>query len=104
MKRQVFMILILTSFISLSLNNDRSFKKPFTNDHYNYISINEIKMWVSNNGYGSHDPHTDAAGFYWPGGDNGTQTVLQFSNRLWAIWDTIYRSFYGEDCEISSSR
>ncbi|MCJ7650900.1 MAG: hypothetical protein MUP85_19990, partial [Candidatus Lokiarchaeota archaeon] len=33
---------------------------------YQFISINEVKMWIGNNGDGSHDPFTDGNGFYWP--------------------------------------
>jgi len=36
---------------------------------YNYIAANEIKMWISNRGNGSHDPIADGSGFYWPGGN-----------------------------------
>jgi len=35
---------------------------------YNYISVNEVKMWISNEGDGSHDPNADGSGFFWPGG------------------------------------
>ncbi len=45
-------------------------------DMYDYISINEIKMWISNNGEGSHDPLTGGNGFYWPGGENGTKSAI----------------------------
>ncbi len=38
----------------------------FGNDVYNYIDVNEIKMWVSNNGDGSHSPLTDECGLFWP--------------------------------------
>ena len=55
---------------------------PFTitvesgNDVYDYISINEVKMWISNNGDGSHDPTTDGSGFFWPAGIDGTKTGI----------------------------
>ncbi len=58
MKQQVFITVILTSFIFLGLNDNSTLKKPLFNDNYNFIAINEIKMWVSNNGDGSHDPNT----------------------------------------------
>jgi hypothetical protein len=48
--------------------------KPTTNDNFNYIAINQILMYVANNGDGSHDPGTDANGFYWPGGINATKS------------------------------
>ena len=37
---------------------------------YDYIAANEVRMWIGNNGDGSHDPNTDGSGFYWPGGEN----------------------------------
>jgi hypothetical protein len=37
---------------------------------YDYIAANEVKMWIGNNGDGSHDPNTDGSGFYWPGGED----------------------------------
>src|SRR3990170_5996013 len=47
-----------------------------------YIAINEIFMWMKNNGIGSHDPRTDASGLYWPGGINA-QIPATFSDGLW---------------------
>jgi hypothetical protein len=47
-----------------------------TNDHYMYIATNQIKMWISNNGDGSHDPQTDGNGLYWPGGINATKSAV----------------------------
>ncbi|MHA2032629.1 MAG: hypothetical protein ACW99Q_24935, partial [Candidatus Kariarchaeaceae archaeon] len=92
MKLQVFVFLILTSFIVLSLNNIASLLKPLTNDHYNYIAINEIKMWVSNNGNGSHDPNTDNNGLYWPGGIEAVKAAVFEDGLLWGgtINDSIH--------------
>lgn len=52
--------------------DDDQINKINVNDDYAYIAINQCFMWVSNNGDGSHDPRTDASGFYWPGGENAT--------------------------------
>ncbi|MFC2084186.1 hypothetical protein ACFLS9_03935 [Bacteroidota bacterium] len=46
------------------------------NDSYDYIAINNILMWISNNGDGSHDPGTDGGGFYWPDGLNGNISAV----------------------------
>ncbi|MCF8241298.1 MAG: T9SS type A sorting domain-containing protein [Melioribacteraceae bacterium] len=49
--------------------------EPFTITTYkenDYIAANEVKMWIRNNGSGSHNPLTDGAGFLWPGGENAT--------------------------------
>ena len=50
---------------------------------YDFISINEIKMWIGNNGDGSHDPRTDGNGFYWPGGENATLTAVFEDGLVW---------------------
>src|SRR3990172_10763295 len=47
-----------------------------------YIAINEIFMWMKNNGIGSHDPRKDALGLYWLGGINA-QIPATFSDGLW---------------------
>ncbi|HMU43409.1 MAG TPA: hypothetical protein PKA80_08925, partial [Ignavibacteriaceae bacterium] len=48
-----------------------------------YISINEIKMWIGNNGMGSHDLRTDASGFFWPGGDSATIAAIFNDGLVW---------------------
>ncbi|MCK4558324.1 MAG: hypothetical protein KAV45_00970 [Calditrichia bacterium] len=83
MRSIILIIVILTSLIFLGLNDKSSLKKPLTNDHYNYIAINEIKMWVSNNGDGSHDPNTDGNGLYWPGGIEATKAAVFEEGLLW---------------------
>ncbi len=83
MKRHVFITVILIPFIILSLKDNSSLQKPLINDHYNYIVINEIWMWVSNNGDGSHDPVTDGNGFYWPGGKLATKAAIYEDGLVW---------------------
>jgi len=63
--------------------NQLTFKKPNTNDFNNFIAINQIFMWVGNNGMGSHDPRTDGSGFYWPGGENATTTAIYQDGFVW---------------------
>jgi len=36
---------------------------------YNFIAANEVKMWIGNNGDGSHNPRSDGSGLFWPGGN-----------------------------------
>ncbi|MBK7379524.1 MAG: T9SS type A sorting domain-containing protein [Ignavibacteriales bacterium] len=48
-----------------------------------YISTNEIFMWIGNNGMGSHDPRTDGSGFYWPGGDSATISAIFEDGLVW---------------------
>jgi len=57
--------------------------KPLTNDDYNFIAANEILMYVSNNGDGSHDPATGGNGFYWPGGKLAKKAAIFEDGLLW---------------------
>lgn len=67
---------LLTVFIFLfSISNPQAqnkntstntLNKVTNNDDYNYIAINQTKMWIGNNGMGSHDPYTDGAGLFCP--------------------------------------
>ena len=82
MKVQIFIILILSSLIFLSMNDSSSLKKPLTNDYYYYIAINEIMMWISNNGSGSHYPST-GAGLFWPGGVKATKSAGWGDGLVW---------------------
>ncbi len=83
MKRALYftgIILLLQSYLFVmdlqGQTEKKRTQKIFTNDHYKYISINEVLMWVSNNGDGSHDPRTDGNGFYWPGGEFATKSAI----------------------------
>ncbi|MBE0643200.1 MAG: T9SS type A sorting domain-containing protein [Bacteroidetes bacterium] len=46
------------------------------NDTYDFIGVNRMLMWISNNGSTSHNPATDASGFEWPLG-SGKHIVYQ---------------------------
>ncbi|MFA4924300.1 MAG: T9SS type A sorting domain-containing protein, partial [Ignavibacteriaceae bacterium] len=61
----------------------KEINKPNTNDFNNFIAINQIFMWVSNNGMGSNDPRTDGSGFYWPGGENATISAVFEDGLIW---------------------
>ena len=50
---------------------------------YDTIAVNEILMWIGNNGMGSHDPRTDGSGFYWPGGDSATIPAIFADGLIW---------------------
>ncbi len=72
------------SFSALGFNSGNHKKdKPTSTDNYNYIAVNQVYMWISNNGDGSHDPRTDGNGFYWPGGINATQTSIYEDGLVW---------------------
>lgn len=57
--------------------------KISTNDNSNYTDINQIFMWLANNGMGSHDPRTDGSGFYWPGGPQATISAIFSDGLIW---------------------
>jgi len=73
--------IFISAFIKLSEGN--KINKVSSNDRYNYIAINNILMWLSNNGDGSHDPITDGNGFYWPGGKQATQSAIFEDGFIW---------------------
>lgn len=50
----------------------------------NYISINEVLMWVNNNGIGSQNPSYGGLGLVWPGGINGTIPATYLDGLWWA--------------------
>ena len=75
-KRSIIISLAAVILFIATKENKNHQNKITTNDHYNYIAINECLMWVSNNGDGSHDPRTDGSGFYWPGGENATLSAI----------------------------
>jgi hypothetical protein len=83
MNKKILSLLVFALFVSLISfgfkgvdDKDKRVRKPNVNDHYKYIAANQILMWVSNNGDGSHDPFTDANGFYWPGGENAVLSAI----------------------------
>jgi len=99
MKQKVFkhyrlftavLVIILFIFGFKAKDNKSSLNKPTTNDYFNYIAINEIKMWVSNNGVDCRDPMTSGGGFYWPGGENATISAIYTDGLVWGgIVDSI---------------
>ncbi len=76
-------LLILVSMGFKGADKNKGTRKITTNDNYNYIAINQIFMWISNNGDGSHSPTTDAQGFFWPGGPNATIGAIFEDGLLW---------------------
>ena len=50
---------------------------------YDNVSINEVKMWIGNNGYGSHNPYTDGPGFFWPGGEDSAIGAVFQDGLVW---------------------
>jgi hypothetical protein len=79
--------IIIIAAVSLGAKKNEehnsSINKVTDNDDYEYIAINRILMWVSNNGDGSHDPQTDGNGFYWPGGITATKSAIYEDGLVW---------------------
>jgi hypothetical protein len=81
----VFILLFNLSNLQAQNKNTsaNSLSKVTTNDDYIYIAINQMKMWIGNNGMGSHDPYTDGAGLFWPGGENATISAIFMDGLVW---------------------
>jgi hypothetical protein len=48
-----------------------------------YISGNEIFMWIGNNGMSAHDPVDYDSGLFWPGGDTATIPATFVDGIVW---------------------
>ena len=47
------------------------------NPAHDYLSVNNIFIWIYNDGMSSHDPRTDGSGLYWPISQNPQTSVFQ---------------------------
>ena len=83
MKSRMFFLFVFAYNIFLFCQVNTGIDGILTNDNTNFISVNEVKMWLSNNGMGSHNPTTDGSGFYWPGGDEGSLTAVFADGLVW---------------------
>jgi len=86
MKRSLLNLFLILSFnvpLLIAQTGEKGIGEILTNDSYQYISVNEILMWISNNGDGSHDPRTNGGGLYWPGGINGTISAVFEDGLIW---------------------
>ena len=97
MKNPLLAVIILLLSISNFQAQDKntstnSLNKSTTNDDYNYVAINQFKMWIGNNGMGSHNPYTDGAGLLWPGGENASLSLTFEDGLIWGgyIGDSLY--------------
>ncbi|MFH1194946.1 MAG: hypothetical protein V1720_04500 [bacterium] len=79
----LFFVLLLSYCYIFPQGKSGSYPKININDDHDYISGNEILMWVGNNGMCAHDPRNDASGFYWPGGENATITAIFTDGLIW---------------------
>lgn len=59
----------------------RSLDKSATNDQWDFISVNNILMWLSNNGRTAHNPLSDQSGMEWP--KNSAKYVVFTDGILW---------------------
>jgi len=77
--KYIFIFLLSVFFISQAVmaaspeerDSDKkknNINKTNTTDFYDFISVNQCKMWMANSGDNSHDPIADGSGFFWPGG------------------------------------
>ncbi|QQS36883.1 MAG: hypothetical protein IPM56_02710 [Ignavibacteriales bacterium] len=84
------LLVVYSFFLAINVNGQTEknrTQKISTNDHYKYIAINEVLMWVSNNGDGSHDPRTDGNGYYWPTVNGNNDPPIPPNYRKSAIFE-----------------
>ncbi len=62
-------------------DSDKRLTKELTDNHYMAIDVNNIKMWMSNNGNNAYDPTIGGSGLYWPKG--GWQTAIYADGVIW---------------------
>jgi hypothetical protein len=74
------LLLLVFGFVLMGFKGEdeknNKLKKVNANDDYKFIAVNQILMYISNNGDGSHDPTTDGNGFYWPGGRQAVKSAI----------------------------
>jgi len=70
--------------LSVQVNGQlkKEIPKANTFSSYNYIAINNCKMWVSNNGQGSNEP-SGREGFLWPGGEQANKSLVYQDGLIW---------------------
>jgi hypothetical protein len=85
---RLLLLLVLLCFAANTQAGERkggkdkdALQKTTTDDVYDFISINNILMWISNNGSTSHNPQTDGSGLEWP---NGSAKYAIFQDGL--VW------------------
>lgn len=79
----IFFICLTTNFAQIKSPANNSINKNTTADYYDYIAINQMKMWIGNNGIG-RDPFTSVWGLLWPGGQNATLNLSYAEGLIWA--------------------
>ena len=68
---------------TISDQSDSLFSIDPPYNQYDYTSVNEVKMWIANNGDGSHNPYTDGQGYFWPGGETATKGAVFEDGLVW---------------------
>ncbi|MBL0173795.1 MAG: T9SS type A sorting domain-containing protein [Ignavibacteria bacterium] len=71
-----FLLLLLLGYSAAAVagqypggdEKQKGMAKTTANDKYDFIGINNILMWIGNNGSTAHNPSTDASGLEWPRG------------------------------------
>ncbi|RJP61404.1 MAG: T9SS C-terminal target domain-containing protein [Ignavibacteriales bacterium] len=81
--KKVLTELIVISFLFTSQTTLKAQNK-FGNDHYNFIDVNELKMWISNNGSSSHNQPADVGGLLWRSGIYPNSSLVFQSHIMWA--------------------
>ncbi|MBR9977805.1 MAG: hypothetical protein KFH87_06920, partial [Bacteroidetes bacterium] len=85
---RLFLLLALLCFVAdvqagehKGGKDKNTLRKAADNDVYDFIGINSILMWMSNNGSTAHNPMSDGSGLEWP---RGSAKYVVFQDGL--IW------------------
>jgi len=52
-------------------------------DYMNYLSVNQVQMWITNDGMGSYDPVREGSGLLWPGGFYASIAAVFSDGLVW---------------------
>ena len=74
---------VFSGFKKIEGSGTGTFNKVATNDLYSYIDINQIFMYLSNNGDASYDPIAGSSGLFWPGGKNAVLSAVYEDGLIW---------------------
>ncbi len=76
-------VLVFTSLGFRGIHDGKKIQKTQTNDQFKNIAINQILMFLSNNGSSAYNPVTQGQGLLWPGGIHATQGAVFEDGLIW---------------------
>ncbi|QQS37301.1 MAG: T9SS type A sorting domain-containing protein [Ignavibacteriales bacterium] len=88
----IFLFILIFSGFSLTQEQNKTKYVSGYSPHYQTISINQLKMIISNDGMGSYNPETGGAGLFWPGGKLADKPLATNDGLYWVgkIGDSVF--------------